>query len=256
MTMLADLLRMRPDDLRQGELSLVDVAVLDGGVDATHPDLAPHVSRSVQTNAESAAGQPLVTARAVGENHDRYGHGTAVAGRILQTAPNARIWDVGVLAPNNTATGQLVLDALRWAIEERVPLVNLSISVVPRFMSEFHKLADLAHKRGVVVVSSRRNFPTPDNPGIPAATAGVIGVDTGEIPPSELRYQPHNLVEFVAQGKCRVPAPGGGYKDMVGTSFATPFVTGLCALALGAFPGLDSRQLHAWLKELALRWAG
>lgn len=253
MTRLGDLLALTPDDLRQRDLAPVDVAVLDSGVDATHPDLARHVVRSVQTQAGAESGAPAVTPRGVGENHDRYGHGTAVAGRIMQVAPNARIIDVGVLAPNNTATGQLVLDALRWAIDERVPLVNLSISVVPRFTPEFHKLADLALKRGVVVVSSRRNFPTPDNPGIPAASSGAIGVDIGDIPSTELRYQPNNLIEFVAQGKCRVPAPGGGHKDMIGTSFATPFVTGLCALALGAFPGLDSRQVHAWLKELALR---
>ena len=69
----------------------------------------------------------------------------------------------------------------------------------------------------------------------PAEFSATISVDAGDFP-SELvfRFCRDFPIEFVARGDgVEAPARGGGYTVQVGTSFATPAITGLCALLLG-----------------------
>ena len=65
-------------------------------------------------------------------------------------------------------------------------------------------------------------------------------------------YRPRTPIEFEARGETVVaPAKGGGYTTLSGTSFATPTVSALCALLLGAYPDMTLFELKTSLRQLA-----
>src|SRR5262245_13899123 len=89
------------------------VCVLDSGIEAGHP-LVGEVQRSV---AISLDGDEVV----VEENDiagDLCGHGTACAGVIRALAPECELISVRVLGAGYTGSGQVLLEGLRWSIEQ------------------------------------------------------------------------------------------------------------------------------------------
>jgi len=102
-----------------------------------------------------------------------------------------------------------------------------------------------------VVVAARRNMPLNDN-GIPAEFSSCIGVDSDRFAsPFAFRFRSHHPIECTAQGEeVTVAVPGGRYSVQGGTSFATPTVTGLCTLLLGAEPELEPFEVKSLLKAM------
>ena len=66
-------------------------------------------------------------------------------------------------------------------------------------------------------------------------------------------FQNDHIIEFAARGEeVVVAAPGGGETTMTGTSFATPAVSGLCALLVGAYPDLRPFDVKSLLRAFAI----
>src|SRR5690606_25769967 len=102
------------------------------------------------------------------------------------------------------------------------------------------------------VVAAKRNVPIEQiGIGTPAEFASSISVDMGKV--DDLRsfvYQPGKIIAFAALGDhASVPAPGGGYTSSMGSSFATPVVSAICAVMLGAFPGLLPFEVRSVLRH-------
>jgi subtilisin family serine protease len=241
-TALAAALRLSPAGLKAAATAPVDVAILDSGIDATHPDLAGRVVRAV--SIEDGALQERDPAGA----NDVLGHGTAVGGIVAGIAPNARLIDIRVLRGDRLGTGTDLLAGLRLAVEARWRVLNLSLATPARFAPELGRLCERAFYQDQVVAAARRNFPVSDE-GLPAEFAACIGVDTGRaLRAPQIRYSAGRSIEMEAAGDAvQVAASGGGYTTMTGTSFATPVVSGVCALLLGAFPTLHTIELRAIL---------
>jgi len=239
---LRQALTLSLEELLARPLAPVIVAVVDSGVDATHPDLAGRVAEARRIQAGE------ISEVAPGSNNDTYGHGTGVASIIARVAPNARIVDIRVLNPGNVGAGEDLVAGLRLAVRARHPVVNMSLASPPRFAPQLASLCERAFYEDQIVVAARRNTPTSDQ-GFPAEFASVLGVTTAAVPEHLfLRYQPRWCIELEARGdRVMAAAAGGGYKEMSGTSFAAPAVAGLCALLLGAFPGLRPHEVRALL---------
>lgn len=255
--MISDVLREALDTplaaLSSRELIPIEVAVIDSGVDATHPDLVGRVSDAFQTRLEDGRGE--VVAVPQDTNNDTYGHGTAVAGIITAIAPNARIVDVRVLGDRNLGAGLALVAGLQSVLLRDTPLINMSLAASSEFSPALNRLCERAYRRQRVVVASKRNMPLQDD-GFPAEFSSCISVDNNTFPnpPFDLRFRARNAIEFAAHGvDVRVPAPGGGHTTKTGTSFATPTVTGICALLLGAFPSLVPFEVKTVLKAHAVR---
>jgi subtilisin len=91
--------------------------------------------------------------------------------------------------------------------------------------------------------------------GFPAELSSSIGVDLGNfLSQFHLKFRPDHAIEFIAHGEdVTVAAAGGGYTTMTGTSFATPAISGICALLVGAFPDLrpfEVKSILRWFAEL------
>jgi subtilisin len=239
------------EELADHPLQPVEIAVLDSGIDSTHPDLKGFIidAYSVQKGADKweTIGRPAFT------NNDVFGHGTAVASIIAKIAPNARIIDIRVLDSNNRGCCEALVEGLRFAVESKAPVINLSLAVKSNLVSKLLDLTEKAYYQGQILVAAKRNIPLGDY-GLPAVLSSVISVDNEDFPsPFHFLYRSHHVIEYIARGESiTVAAPGGRYTTQSGTSFATPVVSGLCALLFGAYPDIKQFEMKTILKALSM----
>jgi subtilisin len=220
----------------------VRVCILDSGVETGH-ELVGEVEQSV-----------AVTIDPDGETHveedeegDLCGHGTACAGIVRSLAPDARLFSVRVLGAGFTGSGDVLLAGLRWAVEQGFDVVNMSLSTTKRqFAGILHELTDRAYFRRTVLVASAHNMPVESYPW---RFSSVISVGSHEEPdPFAFYYNPDPPVEFFARGvDVEVAWTSGGRIRCTGNSFATPHMSGLCALVLGKHRDLTPFQLKSVL---------
>jgi Subtilase family len=256
------------------------IAVIDSGIDGTHPDL---VGRVVAAKS-FVGGSPY---------RDDQGHGTFVAGEIAANpsnevgiaglAFNARLLVAKVVDPDGTVSLLGEVAAIRWAVAEGARVINLSLGGVRDPLngaldtySPLEQAAiDYAYSKGVVVVAAVGNGPqSPATPWpfahYPAALPHVIGVSAirrdGSVPdysnrdvvyndlaaPGDNMFStiPTNLVEPGMDCADRPYSDCGPleFRNAIGTSFAAPQVSAAAALLLGQDPSLKPEQV-AWLLE-------
>ena len=247
---LSDWFSRRFDELAHQPLAPVEVAVLDSGIDSSHPDLADRIVESV--SVQIVDGLPRIERREPGKNNDVYGHGTAVASIICRLAPNARIVDVGVLGADSFGVPAALTAGLEYTVRRKSRIINMSLAAKAEYAPALWRLCETAYRQNQMVVAARRNTPFTDE-GFPAEFSSSIGVDRGSFPtPYQLRFHPDRAIEYSAHGdEVVVAAPGGGYTVKTGASFSTPAVAALCALLVGAHPSLRSFEVKTILKIFA-----
>lgn len=208
----------------------VKVAVIDTGVDRDHPDLVGAI----------AGGYNAVDPAAPQAWDDDQGHGTHVAGTIaaqsnevggVGVAPGARIYAVKVLDRRGRGRISTVIAGIAWAAENGMQVANLSLGA-PRGEPPLHAAIRAAVNAGVVVVAAAGN------------SGGAVGFPGGY--PEAICVAASDRHDRVASFSSRGPevdliAPGvdirsarkdGGWRNLSGTSMATPHVAGLAALAI------------------------
>lgn len=254
---------------QQATGSGIVVAVLDSGVDASHPDLAGQVLPGLDLVDGSSDGRI-----------DPVGHGTSVAaliaGRrdesgVVGMAPDARILPVRVLDRNNRyEDAAVVAQGVRWAVDHGAQVINLSLGGLAHSDALAEALA-YAASRDVVVVACTGNISpaTSDRevwyparePGVIAVT-GLRGQSTAPVTPNEGWLDSPSTggtgggADALWAGSLTGPqtvlsAPAvnllgarpGGYWRVQGTSFATPLVTGTAALVRSKFPRMNAANV-------------
>ena len=238
------------EELAGMDLAPVDVAILDSGIDATHPTLAGRIVEAYGVQTIDAREQVVPLPNDA--DNDLFGHGTAVASIVTGVAPNARLYDVRVLGGSSSSGEQILCKGLRHAVDRRWQVLNLSLAAGYGIRGELQALCDQAYYRSQTVIAARRNIPVLGD-GLPAEFSACIGVDLGAYDaPFHFGFQPGLPIEFAAGGEgVTAAARGGGWTTVTGTSFATPAVSGLCALLLGAFPDLQPYEIKSVLRAKA-----
>jgi subtilisin family serine protease len=148
-----------------------------------------------------------------------------------------------VLGAGFTGSGDVLLAGLRWAIEQGFDLVNMSLSTTKRrFATELHELADAAYFRRMTIVASAHNMPVESYPWRFSSVVSVASHDDDD--PFVFYANPTPPVEFFARG-VDVPVAwlAGESIRATGNSFATPHLTGICALIRSKHPELTPVQL-------------
>ncbi|MNK60372.1 Thermophilic serine proteinase precursor [compost metagenome] len=259
----------------------VIVAVVDTGVDLSHPDLRENLVSGIsfvnQVEVEDwdNPGQTLVEPFANKGPIDDHGHGTHVAGTIaaamngigvVGAAPNAKIMPVKVLSHTRSGFGSDVASGIVWAVEHGAKVINLSLGVYGG-SKPVERAVRYALAKGVVVVAAMGNDREDSyleygiHPSYPAALPGVIAVGA-----TDDRDQ---VASFSNAGKwISVSAPGVDilsttptyevsdplpyeYGSMSGTSMASPYVSGVAALLLSLYPNMTPAQVKARLESTA-----
>ncbi len=235
--------------LRAGTGRGVKIAVLDSGIDVGHPMLAG--MNLVEDIAIVQEGQRLRTA--AGEGRDVYGHGTAVASIIREVAPEAEIGSIRVLGERLASRTAIIREGAHQAIERGYDIVNCSFGCgVPEHVLEYKEWVDLAYLRGAHVVAACNNFDhtMPEWPGYftSVVTVKMLAPSDGDV----LRHVEGTLVEFAAPGtNLRVPWRGQEYREMSGSSFAAPRVTGILARLISGWGALNPLVAKAVLRQMA-----
>jgi hypothetical protein len=223
------------------------IAVLDTGVDTTHPDLLGRL----------VAGYDFINNTPI--LRDDNGHGTAVAGIIAANAnnghgiagvaPKAQILPIKVADRTGHASVATVILGLQLAITRSADIVNLSMGT--RLPSRaLHEAIKAARQAGIMIIASSGND-AGHRSMYPAAWPEVLGVtvtsDDGELGFSGV------LSETVAVGAPgeEIPStlPGGVYGFMSGSSASAAIVSGVAALALSKESQLSPEQLFEVLRH-------
>ncbi|WP_433371666.1 type VII secretion-associated serine protease mycosin [Actinoplanes sp. CA-142083] len=225
----------------------VTVAVIDSGVDSTHPDLTGQV----------LPGLDLVDPKGDGDT-DLVGHGTTVsaiiAGRgddpagVIGIAPKAKILPVRVLDEENRYDDAIIVaQGVRWAVDHGARVVNLSLGGNGSSATLAAAL-DYAFAKDVVVVACTGNTSASSDSEVwyPAREPGVIAVAGMEKDSTSLWSGSITGKETVVTAPATQlvgAQAGGGYWKVQGTSFAAPMVTGTAALIRSRWPTMPAGEV-------------
>jgi len=225
----------------------VRVCILDSGVEPGHP-LVGKVDGAVAFHRVGDEDETEVEPDTEG---DLCGHGTACAGIVRSIAPECELHSARVLGAGFKGSGPVLLGGLRWAVEQGFDVINMSLSTTKRqFAGLLHELADTAYFKRTVLVASAHNMPVES---FPWRFSSVISVGSHEEPdPLTFFYNPSPPVEFFARGVgVEIAWLGGGKILSTGNSFATPHMSGICALIMSKHPELTPFQLKSVLYLIA-----
>jgi len=144
----------------------IKVGIVDTGIDAAHPAL----------QAAYHGGYDFVHNDAV-PNEESSGHGTFVAGVVLEVAPEAEIYALKIFGKDNSFETSDLVRAVDWAIAHHLDVLNLSFSMTAQLDSARHAL-DRAEAAGIVVVAAAGNDASRVNyPAVFDTTIAVGAVD-------------------------------------------------------------------------------
>jgi subtilase family protein len=220
------------------------VAVIDSGVDASHPDLADAVVANLDAATDTAP----------------HAHGTGMAGAIaahrsmLGTAPRVGLLTVRAFSVRpNSADGTTfnIIKGLDWAVERGARVINMSFAGPsdPRLRDALARVA----KRGVVLVAAAGNAGAQSPPLFPAADPNVIAVTATDV--DDKLFSGANRGNHIAVAAPGVdilaPSTGGTYQFTTGTSVASAQVSGVVALLLERNPSLTPADVRRILTRTA-----
>nr|WP_251829221.1 S8 family peptidase [Streptomyces sp. ATCC 21386] len=249
----------------------VEVAVLDTGIDAGHPDLKDRID--AVKNFSAAA-----------DTVDRAGHGTHVASTIMGSgaasptgakyagvAPGARLLVGKVLDDSGQGDDSSVIAGMQWAVAQGAKVVNMSLGGTDTLGIDPVEQAvnDLSAASGALfVIAAGNEGPAEGTIGTPGSAAAALTVGAVD--------RRDAIAEFSSRGptadgflKPDVTAPGvdivaakaaegdmgdpaaDGYVSMSGTSMATPHVAGAAAILAQEHPDWTGPQLKAALTASA-----
>lgn len=260
-----------PDAWKAGyEGSGVEVAVLDTGVDATHPDLQGKVKESQDFSGSPSGAE------------DHFGHGTHVAATIAGTgagaggtrkgvAPKADLLVGKVLGDDGYGYDSWIIAGMEWAAAEGAKVVNMSLGGDATDGTDplSQAVNDITAQSGTLFVVAAGNEGRDESVGTPGAAASALTVGAVD--------REDKLADFSSRGprlgdsglKPEITAPGVGiiaaraagtvmgdpvdelYTAASGTSMATPHVAGAAALLAQQHPDWKADQLKNALVSTA-----
>jgi subtilisin len=229
-----------------GRATGVTVAIVDSGVEGSHPALGGALRRSVHVDL---AGEEATVHD--DEAVDVVGHGTACASIVHALAPDAMLLSVRVLGPDNRGKGLAFAAGVEWAIEQGAEIISLSLSSRSEALfGMFHDLADRAYFAGSLLVCAANNVAVASYPSLFAAVVSVAAHDVRD--PDVWFYNPTPPVEFGAYGlDVDVAWKGGGRIVATGNSFAAPHIAAFAARIRAAHPGASPPEVKAILAATA-----
>jgi len=238
--------------LNEGEGSGVTVAVIDSGIQTSHPQL----KGITLTDDVAIVPQGHKLAVIPGKGLDVFGHGTAVAGIVLSLAPKSQIGSFRVLGIANTSKTEIIQRAAQEALDRGYKVLNCSFGcAVQQQVLRYKSWVDEAYLKGIHVVAACNNqdFRIPEWPAYFPSVVAVNMMQTDE--DSLFFYQRGTLVEFAAKGiDVRVPWVGNREKVVTGSSFAAPRLAALLARLLSVYPDITPIQAKAILHKIARPW--
>ncbi len=229
----------------------VTIAVIDTGIDSSHPDLVGTVIDGVDF---SSVGVPKGTS---GVGSSAF-HGTMVASLIagqgsdesgvIGIAPGAKLLSISIgLGVPGSDTDAQIAQAVRWAVDNDADIINLSLTRNSQtWPKSWDEAFSYAFENDVIVVAAAGNRTDKSSrPSAPATIPGVVSVGgvTKEKEPAEASTAGLGVAISAPAEDLLGSYPGEGYRVWDGSSAAAPIVSGLLALMSQADPNASANDL-------------
>lgn len=268
----ADVAAVPAWDVSTGSPDIV-IAIIDTGVDTTHPDLAENIWSNpgeIPGNGVDDDGNGLVDDvhgydffNLDADPMDDNGHGTHVAGiaaargddgvGIAGVAWRARILPLKFLGPDGTGPISAAIDCIEYAISKGARILNNSWGGYD-FSAALELAIQHANDAGALFVAAAGN----DAESLDSFAHYPASFREPNVIPVAATDERDQLAPFSNYGLTSVPiaAPGtnilssfagGGYQELSGTSMSTPLVSGALALLESRFPALTAAQAKSIL---------
>lgn len=232
-------------DVSQG--AGVTIAILDTGVDSTHPDLAANVVSGwnfIDNNSNTS---------------DVHGHGTGVAGAAAAVSNNgngvaapagrSKIMPVRIADANAYAYWSAIAQGVTWAADRGARVINISYDQLLQ-SSAVISAANYAKSKGALVVVAAGNRGQDEGYTPTSALIPVSAADSNDLITSWSSWG--NFVAMSAPGlNIWSTTRGGGYGAWWGTSVASPVTASVIALMMASNPALGSGQIESLLYATA-----
>ncbi|MEU7159171.1 type VII secretion-associated serine protease mycosin [Streptomyces chrestomyceticus] len=236
----------------------VTVAVIDSGVNGSHPDLKGNVlpgknfSAGDPADAETRNGHGTGMASLIAG----HGHGPGHADGVMGIAPDAKILPVKHSDSEGDTYGAHIAGPLRYAVDHGAKVVNMSIGGVGISDDDKRAVAyAAAHDVLMVAGSGNEGSATPNYPAAEPGVLAVGAVGSGGRIWEDTNYGPHLMLAAPGE-KIRSAGRGQSYRYTSGTSDATAYVSGVAALLRAKFPHLSAGQIANRLTATAQRPSG
>ena len=234
----------------------VVVAVLDTGVDHTHPDLSAFVSSEGYDFIENDA-DPLDAVDELDQDFDGLtdegaGHGTHVAGLVHAVAPDATILPIRVLNSEGIGTSVAVARGIHYAVDNGARVINLSLGL-DTTADVIKEAIQNARSSQVVVVASAGNRGIHDPEHFPANRHEVLAVASTNNLDLKAEFSSYSAhVDMCAPGENILSTfLNHGYAIWSGTSMSTPMVSGAAALRIELQPSAAADEIIADIENSA-----
>jgi subtilisin family serine protease len=245
----------------------IRVAILDTGMDLTHPDFA---------------GRQIVTASFIANQNvqDGHGHGTHCIGTACGTqtpstnprygiAYEATIYAGKVLNNRGRGTDASILAGIEWAVQNQCAVISMSLGAPVQANQPISRVFEIAAQRvlnaGSLIVAAAGNDSTRPNPpqavSHPANCPSIMAVGAIDAQMAIASFSNSSL--NCTGGQVDIVGPGVAvysswpqprlYRTISGTSMATPHVAGIAALFAELFPNARGRALAQLLLQNACR---
>ncbi|MCC7360215.1 MAG: S8 family serine peptidase [Anaerolineales bacterium] len=249
----------------------VSIAVIDAGLDITHPELA----NQLWTNPGETPGNSLDDdnngyvddlhgANIYGQNADltdTTGHGTQVAGIMAAQTNNAlgvagvcwqcRLMIVKVVQPGGIANYSDIAAGIAYAAQKGAQVINLSLGGLTDSATLRAAIAAAAPSAVIVAGAGNNNSAAPFYPAAYPEVVAVAGTTISDTKVSTSNYG--SWVDLTAPGELiTTTLDGGSYGPASGTSLAAPFVAGAAALLRSQHPGWSPALVRAQLLHTAV----
>ena len=229
-----------------GNESIV-IAVVDTGVDLSHPELTPNLVPGVNLLDPEKPPQ------------DDNGHGTNVAGVIAAVGNNdkgvagllwrAKVMPIKALGADGTGSEAKLGEGIRYAVDHGAKIVVLSLGL-NKYTPYMSEIVNYAEQRGVLLVAASGN--EGKDVKYPAAYPTVLavgGVDADNRADKRSNFGPE--LDLVAPMTVYTTSLGSGYEYKDGTSMAAPQAAAVAALVLSKYPELKPYQIRNLLRQTA-----
>lgn len=209
----------------------VDIAILDSGIELSHPDISQNVAQRVNFTTSGI--------------QDVDGHGTHVAGiagavtnnalGVSGVMINSRLLSVKVLADNGSGYYSWIINGITWAADNGAEVINLSLGGSSSSLA-LQDAVNYAWNKGAIIVAAAGNSGN-TRALYPAYYSQVIAVGATTASDVKASYSNYgSWVDVAAPGSSILSTYHGGYAYLTGTSMATPFVSGVAALIKSQHP--------------------
>jgi type VII secretion-associated serine protease mycosin len=231
----------------------VKVAIIDTGIDVTHPDLQDAVVSGFDMAATSSEKSQnpvqdfgfhgtMVASLLAGRGHDKNSG-------VIGVAPEAQIISIAMRFDIETpSTDEQIANGIRTAVDSGAKVINLSLTRNSRdWPALWDDAFQYAFDNDVVVVAAAGNRAGgTEQVGAPATIPGVLvvaGVDKNAQSSNQASTEGLTIAVAAPATDLVSAYPGADYKIWSGTSGAAPIVSGLVALVRARYPDLDANNV-------------